>query len=64
VHLLDFQQDLYGRFLRIEWIERIRDERRFPGADALKAQIARDIEEARRILAEAEEGAKAVKIPR
>jgi riboflavin kinase/FMN adenylyltransferase len=64
VHLLDFQQDLYGRFLRIEWIERIRDERRFPGADALKAQIARDIEEARRILAATEESAKAVKIPR
>ena len=50
VHLLDFAADLYGRTLRLEWIERIRDERRFPGADALKAQIAKDVEDARRIL--------------
>lgn len=50
VHLLDFAADLYGRALRLSWIQRIRDERRFPGSDALKAQIARDVAEARRIL--------------
>ena len=50
VHLLDFAGDLYGRTLRVDWIERIRDERRFPDADALKAQIARDVDDARRIL--------------
>jgi riboflavin kinase / FMN adenylyltransferase len=50
VHLLDFSADLYGRSLRVEWIHRLREERRFPGPDALKAQIARDVAEARRLL--------------
>ncbi len=51
VHLLDFAQDLYGRRLRIEFVQRLREERRFPGPDALKAQIAQDVEDARRLLA-------------
>jgi riboflavin kinase/FMN adenylyltransferase len=50
VHLIDFSADLYGRSLRVEWIHRLREERRFPGPDALKAQIARDVAEARRLL--------------
>ncbi|GAC1548457.1 MAG: bifunctional riboflavin kinase/FAD synthetase [Myxococcales bacterium] len=51
VHLLDFSGDLYGHALRVEWIHRLREERRFPGPDALRAQIARDVGEARRLLA-------------
>lgn len=50
-HLLDFSGDLYGQVLRLSFIGRLRGERRFDGIDALVAQIKRDIEEARRILA-------------
>ena len=48
VHLLDFARDLYGQTLRVEFVKRLRAERRFPGPDALKAQIAADVEEARK----------------
>jgi riboflavin kinase / FMN adenylyltransferase len=50
VHLLDFAQDIYGRKLRVEFVHRLREERRFPGVDALKAQITHDVEQARRLL--------------
>jgi riboflavin kinase/FMN adenylyltransferase len=50
VHLIDFSAELYGRSLRVDWVHRLREERRFPGPDALKAQIARDVAEARRLL--------------
>src|SRR5207245_2156480 len=50
VHLFDLDQDLYGRILRVEFVHRLRDERRFPNVDALKAQIAKDVETARRLL--------------
>jgi riboflavin kinase/FMN adenylyltransferase len=46
-HLLDFSGDLYGRRVRLEFLERLRDEMRFPSVEALKAQVARDIESAR-----------------
>lgn len=49
-HLLDFTGDLYGRRLTLEWVGRLREERRFDGPEALRAQIARDVEEARRWL--------------
>jgi len=51
VHLFDFNQDIYGQRLRVEFVRRLREERRFPGVDALKAQIAKDVEQARRLLA-------------
>ena len=50
VHLMDFAGDLYGRTLRVEFVQRLRDERRFNGIEALKAQIASDVEQARRVL--------------
>lgn len=50
VHLLDFDGDLYGQSLRVHVVARLRDERRFDGLDALKAQIARDVDDARRVL--------------
>ena len=50
VHLLDFAQDLYGQEVRVEFVRRLREERRFPGPEALKAQIAADVAEARRLL--------------
>ncbi len=49
-YLLDFEGDLYGARLRVAFVERLRDERRFPGADALVAQIHADVAEARRVL--------------
>jgi len=48
-HLLGFDEDLYGKVLRLRFIDRIRDERRFDGPGALVAQIRMDIAHARRI---------------
>jgi riboflavin kinase/FMN adenylyltransferase len=50
VHLFDFAEDLYGQTLEVELVGRIRPEQKFSGLDALKARIAKDAEEARRIL--------------
>ncbi len=50
-HLLGFDGDLYGTRLHLDVVARVRDEMRFPSIDALKAQIARDIVDARRALA-------------
>jgi riboflavin kinase/FMN adenylyltransferase len=50
VHLFDFARDIYGRELRVEFVSKLREERRFPGIDALKEQIAADIAHARRLL--------------
>ncbi len=47
VHLLDFAGDLYGRALRVHLVARLRDEQKFDGLPALKAQIAQDAAEAR-----------------
>ena len=47
VHLFDFDDDLYGRHLEVEFRLRLRDEQRFESFDALKAQIARDSASAR-----------------
>jgi riboflavin kinase / FMN adenylyltransferase len=49
-HLFDFDRDLYGRHLRIALIEHLRPERKFPGIDALKAQIAEDAAQGRAVL--------------
>jgi riboflavin kinase/FMN adenylyltransferase len=50
-HLLDWDGDLYGAQLRVELGSRLRDERRFDGADALVAQMRRDEAQARTWLA-------------
>lgn len=50
-HLLDFSGDLYGRRLRLEFLSRLRDVQKFDSLDALKAQIALDVAEARRRIA-------------
>lgn len=47
VHILDWTGDLYGVELEAFVLGKIRDERRFPGVDELKAQIALDIEDLR-----------------
>ncbi|MCA9955027.1 MAG: riboflavin biosynthesis protein RibF, partial [Anaerolineales bacterium] len=49
-HLLNFDADIYGRTLRLEFIDRIRPEMKFAGLDALKAQIAADVAQVRTFL--------------
>ena len=48
-YLIDFEGDLYERVVDVSFVRRIRAEKRFSGVDQLKEQIARDVEEARRI---------------
>jgi riboflavin kinase/FMN adenylyltransferase len=43
---------LYGEAVDVTFVERLRPEKRFSGLDELKDQIARDVEEARRIVGE------------
>ena len=50
--MLDFEGDLYGQTIRVEFYHRIRDEVRFDSLEALKAQIAADAETTRRFFAE------------
>lgn len=50
VHILDFQQDIYGERLAVEFVARLREERRFADVAALVAQIERDVAAARQVL--------------
>jgi riboflavin kinase / FMN adenylyltransferase len=52
-HVFDFDRDLYGQDVRLEWVERIRAERKFNSAQELGAQIASDLKRAKEILAAA-----------
>jgi riboflavin kinase/FMN adenylyltransferase len=54
--VLEFAGDLYGRRLRLHLIARLRDETKFGSLDALKAQIVRDVVDARARLLEGEKG--------
>ena len=47
VHVIDFNGDLYGKHVHVEFLHKIRDEMKFESLDALKAQIAADIMVAR-----------------
>lgn len=49
-HILDFQEDLLGKRIRIRFIERLRDEKTFRSLEDLVTQIGRDIEQAKIIL--------------
>ena len=48
-HVIDFEGDLYGHELRLDFLERLRGERLFSSVDALVEQIGRDVEQARRV---------------
>ena len=50
VHLFDFDGDLYGQRMAVEFVARLRDEQTFDGLDALKAQMDRDARQARELL--------------
>jgi riboflavin kinase / FMN adenylyltransferase len=45
-HLLEFNGDLYGKTLELIFVEKLRDEKKFPSLDELREQIARDISKA------------------
>ena len=48
-HLLDFDEDIYGEEVRLEFVRRIRPEMKFGGLEALKGQILADVGEVRRM---------------
>jgi riboflavin kinase/FMN adenylyltransferase len=50
VHILDFDEDLYGETVRVYLVEKLRDEKAFGGVEDLRAQIAKDVERGRDIL--------------
>jgi len=50
-YLLDFEGDVYGSELRLEFLTRLRGERRFDSVEALVAQMDRDVAETRRVAA-------------
>ena len=47
VHLFDWQGDLYGRHLRVTFLQKLRDEKKYGGLDALKSAIAQDAAQAK-----------------
>ena len=49
-HLFDFDGDLYGKRIEVEFVEKLRDEEKFPDLDAMVKQIDRDASAARKIL--------------
>lgn len=51
VHIFDFDQDIYGEYIHVDFIARLRSEEKFDDVDALVAQMHRDSALARAILA-------------
>ncbi len=49
-YLIGFEGDLYGKVVDVSFLEKLRGEKRFSGIDELKAQIGRDVEEARGVI--------------
>lgn len=49
-YLLDFDEDIYGEALRLEFVERLRDELKYTTVEALIEQIEKDVEQTRNIL--------------
>lgn len=47
VHLLDFEEDLYGRYVHVNFLRKLRDEKRFGSLDELREKMRQDIADAR-----------------
>ncbi|MBI3480233.1 MAG: bifunctional riboflavin kinase/FAD synthetase [Nitrosomonadales bacterium] len=48
VHLFEFEQQIYGKHLRVEFLQKLRDEEKFPDVVTLTRQIALDVEHAKK----------------
>ncbi|WP_319542530.1 bifunctional riboflavin kinase/FAD synthetase [uncultured Pseudodesulfovibrio sp.] len=53
-HILDFSGDIYGADIRVHFVQRIRDEKKFNGIEELKDRIAKDVELGRQLLSQPE----------
>ena len=51
VHIFDFDRDIYGEYIHVDFIARLRSEEKFDDVDVLVEQMHRDSDMARRILA-------------
>jgi FAD synthase len=51
VHLFDFDRDIYGEYIHVDFIGHIRDEEKYDSIDELVAQMNKDVENAKAILA-------------
>jgi riboflavin kinase/FMN adenylyltransferase len=49
-HLLNYQGDLYGKEIRVEFVQKLRDEQRFPSSEELKIQIEKDVRKVEALL--------------
>jgi riboflavin kinase / FMN adenylyltransferase len=49
-YLLDFDRDIYGEHLKLEFVARLRDELKFDSVEALVEQMHRDVKQTREIL--------------
>ncbi|MCK4624145.1 MAG: riboflavin kinase [Phycisphaerae bacterium] len=49
VHLLDAEGDFYGKDISVTFLGRIRDQQKFSDTDALKTQIAKDVQSVRKM---------------
>ena len=56
VHLFDFADEFYGEHLRVEFVAKLREERRFPSLDDMVVQMHEDARQAKAILSEAAPG--------
>lgn len=54
-HILDFDEDIYGKCVRVDFVQRLRDDMKFDGMESLKRQINSDIEKTRNIIIPKEE---------
>ncbi|MDD2721019.1 MAG: bifunctional riboflavin kinase/FAD synthetase [Gallionella sp.] len=54
VHIFEFGQDIYGKRLRVEFLQKLRDEEKYPNLDALIRQIGLDVENAKKWFAQHE----------
>jgi riboflavin kinase/FMN adenylyltransferase len=52
VHILHFHEDLYGQALSVEFVKRLREERRFDSMEALKEQLKQDAIQAEQAIKE------------
>ena len=52
VHIFDFDKSIYDQPIRLNFVQRLRDEKRFEGPGALAEQIQRDVEKAKQVLSQ------------